>query len=65
MDTLNDHYFDRIYEDLSREHVKLLQNMRTGTGDEKANQKQVALISSLLVALLKLRNYRKMLEKRD
>ena len=65
MDTLNDHYFDRIYEDLSREHVKLLQNMRTGTGDEKANQKQVALISALLVALLKLRNYRKQLEKRD
>ena len=66
MDVLNDYYFDRVYDDLSREHVKLLQNLKANTGDEKQTQKQVALISTLLMQILKLRNYRKMLlEKRD
>ena len=66
MDVLNDYYFDRVYDDLSREHVKLLQNLKANTGDEKSTQKQVALISTLLMQILKLRNFRKALaEKRD
>ena len=66
MDALNERYLDGVYDEFSREHVKLLQSMKTGAGDEKANQKQVAMISGLLVAILKLRNYRKLLsEKRD
>ena len=66
MDALNDYYFDRVYDDLSREHVKLLQNLKANTGDEKQTQKQVALISTLLMQILKLRNFRKALaEKRD
>ncbi len=66
MDILNDYYFDRVYDDLSREHVKLLQNLKANTGDEKQTQKQVALISTLLMQILKLRNFRKALaEKRD
>ena len=66
MDALNDYYFDRVYDDLSREHVKLLQNLKSNTGDEKQTQKQVALISTLLMQILKLRNFRKALaEKRD
>ncbi len=66
MDVLNDYYFDRVYDDLSREHVKLLQNLKANTGDEKQTQKQVALISTLLMHIQKLRNFRKALaEKRD
>jgi hypothetical protein len=66
MDVLNDYYFDRVYDDLSREHLKLLQNLKANTGDEKQTQKQVALISTLLMHILKLRNFRKALaEKRD
>ena len=66
MDVLNDYYFDRVYDDLSREHVKLLQNLKANTGDEKQTQRQVALISTLLMQILKLRNFRKALaEKRD
>ena len=66
MDVLNDYYFDRVYDDLSREHVKLLQNLKGNTCDEKSTQKQVALISTLLMQVLKLRNFRKALaEKRD
>jgi len=66
MDSLDERYFDKVYEDVSREHVKQLQNLRTCTGDEKATQKQILLISSLLLAIVKLRNFRKALaEKRD
>ncbi len=63
---LNEQYFDRVYQDLSTEHLKLLGDLRNNMGDEKANQRQIAMLSSLQVALLKLRNYRKVLaEKRD
>ena len=65
MDVLTEQYFDRVYEDLSREHVKLLQNLRNGTGDEKPTMKQVAMLASLQMSILKLRNFRKQLDKRD
>jgi hypothetical protein len=40
--------------------------LKANTGDEKQTQKQVALISTLLMHILKLRNFRKALaEKRD
>ena len=65
MDILNEQYFDRIYEDFSREHVKLLQNMRNGS-DDKATQKQIVMLASLQMSILKLRNFRKVVaEKRD
>ena len=65
MDVLTEQYFDRVYEDLSREHVKLLQNLRNGTGDEKPTMKQVAMLASLQMSILKLRNFWKQLDKRD
>ena len=65
MDVLTEQYFDRVYEDLSREHVKLLQNLRNGTGDEKPTMKQGAMLASLQMSILKLRNFRKQLDKRD
>ena len=65
MEVLNEQYFDRIYEDFSREHVKLLQNMRNGS-DDKATQKQIVMLASLQMSILKLRNFRKVVaEKRD
>ena len=65
MEVLNEQYFDRIYEDFSREHVKLLQNMRNGS-DDKATQKQIVMLASLQMSILKLRNFRKVLaDKRD
>jgi hypothetical protein len=66
MDTLDDRYFDRLFDDVSREHVKQLQTLKGGSSDERATQRQIALISSLLLAVVKLRNFRKQLaEKRD
>ena len=64
MDNLDERYFDNIYENLSREHMKLIGNLRTE--DEKKTQRQLVLISAALVAIVKLRNYRKaLLERRD
>jgi hypothetical protein len=66
METLNERYLDGVYEEFSREHVKLLQNMKSSSGDSKAIEKQIIMISTLLVQILKLRNYRKMiLERKD
>ena len=66
MDALSERYLDGVYDELSREHVKLLQNMKSSSGDSKTNEKQVVMLSSLLVQILKLRNYRKqLLEKKD
>ncbi len=66
MDELTERYFDKIYEDVSREHVKQLQNLRIGHASEKDTQRQVALIAGLLLAVVRLRNFRKGLaEKRD
>ena len=66
METLNERYLDGVYDELSREHVKLLQNMKSSSGDSKTNEKQIVMLSSLLVQILKLRNYRKqLLEKKD
>ena len=62
---LNEQYFDSIYENLSREHVKLIGTLRT-SDDAKATQRQIALIASALTAIVKLRNFRKALaERRD
>ena len=66
MDALSERYLDGVYDELSREHVKLLQNMKSSTGDSKGIEKQIVMISTLQVQILKLRNYRKQLaEKRD
>ena len=62
---LNEQYFDSIYDNLSREHVKLIGTLRT-SDDAKAVQRQVALIAAALTAIVKLRNFRKALaERRD
>ena len=64
MDALSERYLDGVYDEFSREHLKLLQNMKAAKGDDKANQKQVQMLSALLVAILRLRNYRKQLSER-
>ena len=54
METLNERYLDSVYEEFSREHVKLLQTMKSSTGDSKAVEKQIVMISTLQVQILKL-----------
>ncbi len=61
---LQDQEVGQIYETFSKEHVKLLQTMRNATGNEPETEKQIAMLSSLLVAILKFRNYRRKIAER-
>ncbi len=66
MDPLNEQYLDGLYETFSRENQKMLQNLRSGAGNETETHKQITMLSNLQIAVLKLRNFRKQLaEKRD
>ncbi len=66
MDPLNEQYLDGLYETFSRENQKMLQNLRSGTGDEKSTHKQITMLCNLQIAVLKFRNFRKALaDKRD
>ena len=61
---LQDAEIGQIYETFSKEHVKLLQTMRNAAGNEPETEKQIAMLSSLLVAILKFRNFRRKIAER-
>lgn len=56
-------YLDKIYDDLSREQMKLLSDLKTDiTTDitkDVAVQKQLSLLNTLVVSVLRLRNLKK------
>ena len=63
---LQDAQIDQIYESFSKEHVKLLQNMRNAAGNEPETERQISMLAALLISILKFRNYRrKVAERRD
>ena len=63
---LQDQQIDQIYETFSKEHVKLLQNMRNAAGIEPETERQISMLAALLISILKFRNYRrKVAERRD
>ena len=63
---LQDQQIDQIYETFSKEHVKLLQNMRNASGNEPETERQISMLAALLISILKFRNYRrKVAERRD
>jgi hypothetical protein len=59
MSEINESYLMRVYEDMMREHQKLLGEFKAGNGDEKKLQKQITLLTNLTMSILKLRNVRK------
>jgi hypothetical protein len=59
MSEINESYLMRIYEDMMREHQKLLGEFKAGNGDEKKLQKQITILTNLTMNILKLRNIRK------
>lgn len=54
-------YLDKLYEDLNKEQMKILADIKTGTDDKKSseNEKEFKLINTLLINTLKLRNIKK------
>jgi len=61
---ITESYLNQIYENLSREHLRLMTDMKNITeADEKQKeldiQKQVTMLNTLLINVLKFRNLRK------
>ena len=58
-------YLDKIYDDLSREQLRLLADLKTDVSTDVAKdvavQKQLSLLNSLVVSVLRLRNLKKKL----
>lgn len=56
-------YLDRIYDDLSREQLRLLGDLKTDVSTDVAKdvlvQKQLSLLNTLVISVLRLRNLKK------
>jgi primosomal protein N'' len=59
MNDITEQYLNKVYDDLQREQMKLMNDMKTGTEREKEITKQITIINSINIALLRLRNCRK------
>lgn len=60
---LTDQYLTKLYDDLQKEHQRLLTEMKNLTQESMSKEadinKQVTLINSLMTTTLKLRNVKK------
>jgi len=58
---ITEQYFNKVYEDLQKEQMKLMNDMKTGCDNvkEKDITKQITLINTINVAIMRLRNTRK------
>lgn len=58
---ITEQYLNKIYEDLQKEQFKLMNDMKTGCENikEKDITKQISLINTINLAVMRLRNARK------
>ena len=62
---ISEQYLNKTYEDLNKEQMRLMNDLKNNSGEnEEANkevdiQKQLTLLNSLMIQVLKLRNLRK------
>jgi len=61
MTSVNEQYLNKVYDDLQKEQMSLVNDMKTGCGDDKEKDvtKQLTQLNSLLMAILRFRNLRK------
>jgi len=65
MNDLTEQYLDKCYEDFSQEQMRLMTAMKNGGGDtelkqqEQDLQKQLTMLNSLMIGVLRFRNLRK------
>jgi hypothetical protein len=65
---ITEQYLNGVYENLQREQMKLLSEMKTGTtdlGKDKDIQKQLTLLNTLLISILRFRNLKKQIIERN
>ena len=60
---IDEAYLDRITEDLNREQTKLMNDIKNGVDEDKQKDitKQITILTSLMMAILRLRNLKKKL----
>ena len=58
---ITEQYLNKVYEDLSREQMTLMNSMKSQTNNEKDKliTKQITQINTLMLSCLRLRNIRK------
>jgi predicted ATPase len=58
---ITEQYLNKMYEDLQKEQLKLMNDMKTGCDNVKERDitKQITLINTINVAVMRLRNIRK------
>lgn len=63
---ISEQTLNRIYEDLQREQMKLMNDIKTtnDVGREKETQKQITMINNININILRLRNLRKQLAEK-
>lgn len=61
---ITEQYLNKIYEDLQKEQVRIMNDMKTGCDNikEKDITKQISLINTININLMRLRNIRKKAE---
>ena len=66
MNDITEQYLNKLYEDLSKEQMRLLTDMKSSSETEKERDltKQIGQIQSLMLGSLKLRNMRKKLAEK-
>jgi hypothetical protein len=63
---ITEQYLDKVYEDFSKEQMKLLADLKTGVDNikETDNQKQFTMLNTIMMSILRLRNLRKKIKQR-
>ena len=58
---ITEQYLNKVYEDLSREQMSLMNSMKSQTNNEKDKliTKQITQMNTLMLSCLRLRNIRK------
>jgi hypothetical protein len=64
---ITEQYLNKVYEDLSREQMSLMNSMKSQTNNEKDKliTKQITQINTLMLSCLRLRNIRKELSSNN
>ena len=62
---ISEQYLNKTYEDLNKEQMRLMNDLKSNSGENEESskevdkQKQLTLLNSLMIQVLKLKNLRK------
>ena len=66
MNQVNEQYLNKVYEDLQKEQMALLHDLKTGCAEDKEKDvtKQMTQLNSLLLSVLRFRNLKKSIQNK-